>query len=197
MKIGIHGKNGKMGQAITKCVGATYSFDECEIIIDVSHPSALPGLIPIARKRKVPLVVGTTGFEDLSPLKNLSKELPLLYAPNFSLGILATLKAALLIKEIINPKTLYIIENHHLEKKDSPSGTALMLKNALGASDIFSLRTPETIGTHTLLFSNEEEEITLTHCSKSRMLFAKGALIAAKKLMKKPPGFYELSDLFK
>lgn len=200
MKIALFGREGRMGSTIRALIPEIEGIEEsplslCDVMIDISSPQATAEVLDRALERRCPLVIGTTGLVSLDPLKAASKTIPLLYAPNFSLGILALKKAAECVTSLLEGATLHIIENHHLEKKDSPSGTALHLRESLGKGEIFSMRTPETIGTHTLIFTTLDEEITLTHRAKSRTLFARGALIAAQRLSSKPAGFYGLQDI--
>jgi 4-hydroxy-tetrahydrodipicolinate reductase len=202
INIALHGQSGRMGQALSTLIAQDSelqltSYADCDIIIDFSHPQALPALLERALASRRPLLIGTTGIQDRQPLIEASRQIPLLFSANFSLGVFALKQAAKAVADILGESALItLIEEHHTQKKDAPSGTALLLKESLQRTfPIFSLRTPGTIGNHTLMFSTEEEEITLTHRAKSRLLFARGALLAAKKLLSKPIGYYELQDI--
>jgi 4-hydroxy-tetrahydrodipicolinate reductase len=185
MKIVIWGKSGKMGRALSAlCSEAPLEF--ADAIVDFSTPEGVKEAIAAAVEHKIPLVSGTTGI-DTQIFMNASNQIPVLHAPNFSLGIA-------LIKEMLPVLTPHatpsICETHHTEKKDTPSGTALDLQTHLGGAPIEARRIPGAIGEHSVTFSMEDEEITITHKAHSRKLFARGALHAAKSLIEKPPGLY-------
>ncbi|MEI6241932.1 MAG: dihydrodipicolinate reductase C-terminal domain-containing protein [Chlamydiota bacterium] len=174
-----------------------------DIIIDFSHPSTLPSLIEEAIIHTKPLVIGTTGYkkEEFSLLEQASQKIPILYSPNFSLGIAICKKigeeiASLFGKDIC----VDIVDIHHSRKKDAPSGTALALKERIDKkiskkASIASFRSGSIVGEHILYFTTEEERITLKHEAQNRDLFAKGALEAALFLKEKKPALYSLEDV--
>jgi len=197
MRVAIHKESGKMGQALLKAIAQNPHFErvplgEESVTIDVSRPE---GTLDLLLTQSRPLVVGTTGHASLEPLKNCAQRVPVLYAPNFSLGILALKRAATAVQALLPEASCHIIETHHTEKVDKPSGTALMLEKSLKVDEVHSVRAVGNVGEHTLVFSTPNEEVTLTHRARSRALFAQGALIAAQKLLNMEPGFYELQDI--
>lgn len=214
--IGIIGASGKMGKRLAE-VGARdseiaivakvsraneFSFlSQSEIVIDFSNASLLPEIVQFALASKIPLVIGTTGHAKahLEAIKDASESLPIFHAPNFSIGVAYLIDSVKRMTSSLPENfAISISERHHIHKKDSPSGTALSIASAIPEKrrpQIFSTREAEIIGEHEVVFSSPEEEIVLRHNAKSRDLFAKGALHAAKFLKDKPPGLYTMEDL--
>lgn len=169
-----------------------------DIIIDFSHPDLLDRTLFYADSFNVPLVIGTTGYneEKTAQIKELSKSIPILKSENFSYGI--SILKKVLISNFIN-LDMYevdIIEKHNSFKKDSPSGTALTLANILKTEHIHSYRDPFFIGEHEILFKNESEVLTLSHKVLNRNIFANNAVNAGEWLINKKPGLYTLEDFF-
>lgn len=215
--IGIIGILGKMGQALVQEIEKDPSLTFCGfsrnlssledvakkscVLIDFSSPLLTLEVINIARKYKKPLVIGTTGH--IQPIHNLlqdaSLEIPIAYAPNFSLGI-NLLKA--ILENLPNMDySINILETHHINKKDKPSGTALDLATLLNKKlnkniPIQSERLGSVVGEHSIMFDLYEESIVIKHSVKSRQVFAKGALEMAKFLLTAEPGLYSPRDLF-
>ena len=171
-----------------------------DLFIDVSLADGLSGRLQYKR----PMVIGTTALSltDLALIHEASQTVPIFYSSNFSLGI-ALLKrtAAELAKTFHHDASIDLIETHHTEKKDSPSGSALSLSAAIKESNpnakvtIHSIRSGSVIGEHTLQFNTAEEKIELSHTAHSRDAFARGVLSAARFLMTCPPGLYGMDDL--
>jgi 4-hydroxy-tetrahydrodipicolinate reductase len=198
IKIGLIGAEGKLGKAIQALypvipISRTTSRKNlaCDVLIDVSSPDAL--LENLSAKK--PIVIGTTGHKDFSLIEKAAKELPIFYSANFSLGIALMRKMIEQIKENF-PSEVELIETHHTQKKDTPSGTALLLAKSLPHAKIHSIRQGDLMGEHTLIFKQEEETLTLSHSVQSRKVFARGALAAAKFLIHQPPGLYTMDNLF-
>ncbi|VFP78077.1 4-hydroxy-tetrahydrodipicolinate reductase [Buchnera aphidicola (Cinara cuneomaculata)] len=196
------------------------SFDT---IIDFSTPLATIKLIKYCIKNKKKMIIGTTGFNSLqiNKIKQASKIIPILYSPNFSIGINMIHKIIEYMSHILgNNSDIEIIESHHRNKIDAPSGTALQLGKIISKtmnwnfkkSAIFSrhgnigirknhtigfstIREGITIGEHTVLFSNEYEKISIIHKANNRSVFAKGALQAAIWIYNKKNGLYNMSDV--
>lgn len=176
--------------------------DAYDLIIDFSSKEGLYSILQKALAAKKPLVTGTTGLKDaeIDYLKECSKTIPILHSNNFSPGI-ALLREAMQKIALLFPAEIEIEEKHHIHKKDSPSGTALILKKDLektGKNDINikSIREGEIIGEHKVLFSGKEEKIILEHIATSRDLFCRGALLAAKFLYGKKPKLYSFQEVF-
>tara|TARA_B100000900_G_C20496506_1_gene681853 strand:- start:142 stop:933 length:792 start_codon:yes stop_codon:yes gene_type:complete len=197
------------------------SFD-VDYIIDFSEPNTAITLAKLAAKFKTPYVTGTTGFssKQILELKKISKKIPVLQSYNMSLGINLILKIIKENSEYFNQTDLEIIEKHHNQKIDSPSGTALLLANAIGETrgkrpdsfvnyrnksnnlkrkknevGISVVRGGNTVGEHSLISYSDFENITLTHEALDRSVFAKGAVELGLILIKKRPGFYSVLDL--
>jgi 4-hydroxy-tetrahydrodipicolinate reductase len=230
MKVGVIGALGKMGTKVVLCTiehpdcllsfavvkekkstdsNIPYyiygeSLPPADVIIDFSSREALPLTLNLAVTTKTPLVIGITGINDneLQAIKLAAKKIPVFCASNFSFGAALTIHLAKQIAPFISTFTNSITETHHIHKKDSPSGTAISLKDALVNSNpklslpIESIREGEVIGKHTLICLSNEEKITLSHESFSRDVFAKGALKAAFFLQSQKNGLYSMEDLF-
>ncbi|MBX9744299.1 MAG: 4-hydroxy-tetrahydrodipicolinate reductase [Chlamydiales bacterium] len=171
-----------------------------DLFIDVSLPQGLSERLNTLR----PMVIGTTGFseQDFSLLKEASRCIPIFYAANFSLGMAFLKKMATELAELFPIETdIDILEAHRAGKKDTPSGSALHLAQAIklvrGEKEIpiHSIRSGQTIGEHTLQFNHEEERLSLCHQVHSRKAFAKGALTAARFLVNQPAGLYGMDQL--
>lgn len=198
IKIGLIGPHGRLGKAIAaleEVIPITRTTPRknlnCDVLIDVSSPLSLLENLSAMK----PIVIGTTGHSDFSIIEQAAKTLPIFYAPNFSLGIALMRKVAAEIATRF-PSDIDLIETHHTQKKDAPSGTALLLSKIAPNTRIHSIRSGKIIGEHTLLFNTAEERITLSHETHSRDAYARGALAAAHFLAHKPPGLYGMDNLF-
>ena len=179
--------------------------NDIDLIIDFSRPQNSIDILRFACKENTPVVLGTTGFNDteLNEINRISKEIPLLIAPNTSMGIAIFKKILDHSKEVIQTApSLEIHEKHHEEKKDSPSGTAINLKEQLieilSSEDIqiVSVREGDSPGEHSLVLSFEGETLEISHKVSDRSIFAKGAIIAGKWLKDKQPGSYTMQDIY-
>ena len=223
IEVGICGASGKMGkrligllethQFLSLKLGETFTHDlpisleklkKIDVLIDFSHPSALSQYAPLLRELRKPAVIGTTGYSEIQKeeIQKLSEVLPVVYSPNMSVGvnILFELveKASSLFPKDFTP---HILELHHSEKKDSPSGTALLLKEKMSSLDqtsstpIDSVRGGDIVGEHIVSFIGKGERIELIHRAHSRDIFAVGALKAAQWIVHKKQGLYTLKDV--
>jgi 4-hydroxy-tetrahydrodipicolinate reductase len=206
-------------------VPAFESWDAVDIaadaIIDFSHYTAVPVLLRYAAANTLPVVVCTTGLgeNERNVLRDAARSVPVFNSANMSLGIgvvksMAQLAAPALERDF----NVEIIEEHHNKKKDSPSGTAIMLADAInekcgtrkdyvygrpGKSDevkitdlgIHAVRGGTIPGKHTILFAGPGETIEITHTAYTRNIFALGAIKAARYLTGKQPGLYTMDDL--
>lgn len=198
IKIGLIGAQGRLGKAIAALQpvlpiarSTPRSSLDCDVLIDASSPAAL--LENLSANK--PIVIGTTGHLDFTPIEQASKRLPIFYSPNFSIGIALLRKIGAEVARRF-PSDIDLIETHHAQKKDTPSGTALQLARIAPNIRIHSLRSGKVIGEHTLIFNTAEERITLSHETHSREAYARGALAAAHFLAGKPPGLYGMDNLF-
>lgn len=241
------GANGKMGRVITrlceedsecKIVAGIDINDYCEnaypvftdpakcdvdadVIIDFSHPSAFEGIFEFANKRNIPIIEATTGLskEQRAALSEYSKTLPVFFSANMSLGINLLINLAKRAASVLeNNFDIEIIEKHHNQKIDAPSGTALAIADALSETlknppeyvydrhsvrkkraaneiGIHSLRGGSIVGEHEVIFAGLDEVITLGHQATSKEVFAVGSINAAKFMKGKPAGMYDMNDL--
>jgi 4-hydroxy-tetrahydrodipicolinate reductase len=200
------------------------AFKKTDVIIDFSRPKASLEILNYAKKLKKKVVIGTTGFtkKQNNLIKNYSRKIAIFKSGNMSLGInLLEYIVNILSKKIPNDYQIGISDDHHRMKVDYPSGTALMLANAVSKGkdknqesikgktflnkkgslqkdkiNFFITRKGNTIGKHSVLFNNKIENIELKHTAFSRELFADGALKAAIWISKKNKGLYNMQDMF-
>ncbi len=207
---------GDHGEQITLASDTGLALATCDVAIDFTSHEATRGHLEAAISTKKALVIGTTGHppDAKKAIEEAAKMIPILFSPNFSFGITLCLEAVShLGKRLYGTCTIDILETHHVDKKDRPSGTALAFANAVGNGKpvlenhctqprkkeeivIHSLRSGEVIGEHTVIFECKHERIELKHTTHSRDAFAYGALLGAKFLAKQGPGLYSLKDLF-
>ena len=199
------------------------AFKKSNVIIDFTIPECTIEILKIAVKLKKRIVIGTTGFtkEDENLIKKFSKEIPILKAGNMSLGINLLMYLTEIASKSLGKNFLSkIFEVHHKNKKDHPSGTALMLGEGIASGknksldnmigkkylnkksfpygskiNFNSLRKGEVIGEHEVSFSSGKEIVTLNHEAFDRSLYSEGALAAAKWLINKKPGLYSMRNL--
>ena len=192
-----------------------------DVAIDFSRPQATMAVLDLCLREGKPLVTGTTGLGDaeMARLKEAAQTIPVFYSRNMSLGVnlqIALVQAATrVLGDAFDPE---IVETHHNLKVDAPSGTALMLAEAIEAArsgesemvfgrhetnkrrdkteiGIHSLRGGNKAGEHTVYFLGTDEEIIITHRADSKRVFAEGALKAAGFLLDRAPGFYTMKDI--
>jgi 4-hydroxy-tetrahydrodipicolinate reductase len=201
------------------------AFKRTDVIIDFSRPKSSLEILKYASHLKKRIVIGTTGFTEKQNnlIKKFSKKIAIFKSGNMSLGInLIEYIAKILSNKIQNNYQVAIEDNHHKKKIDYPSGTALMLANAIAKGknkklasitgkfflnkkgnlnknkvNFFITRKGDTIGKHNILFSNKNESIELKHTAYSRELFANGALNAAIWISKKNKGLFNMQDMFR
>jgi 4-hydroxy-tetrahydrodipicolinate reductase len=193
-------------------------FPDC--IIDFSVKSAIYDILPFAIDKKIPVVLATTGYDtsDLEYIKNSSKFIPIFRSGNMSTGVSALLKLVQLAYSLLgNASDIEIIETHHNQKVDAPSGTALMIAESIKSIEsnmalvcgrngnvgkrknteigMHSVRGGTVVGKHEVQFLMNNEIITIKHEAESKAIFAYGSLRAAKLLLSKPPGEYNMQSL--
>ena len=215
-----------LGWAKTNCtIASSLSkiIDKGDVIIDFTSPQATFANVKEALKKKKKLVIGTTGLnaKEQSIIKEASKKIAIVFAPNMSIGVNLLFKLSKMAAEILDDGyDVEIVEAHHKHKKDSPSGTAHEIarqvamgrgidlkKKAVygrqgmcgerkqGEIGIHAVRGGDVVGEHTLSFMTEGERIELTHKASSRDAFAKGSLVAAQFISKKKKGLYSMQDV--
>lgn len=205
----------RLAAEIDVCAGA-------DVVVDFSLPHALPRLFDALTRLRLPLILATTGLDDVlyGRLAELSALIPLVAAPNYSLGVAVLYHLAEKASALLADFDLEIVEMHHRHKIDAPSGTALGLldaaargRNVAGRElavygrqgragarttheiGVMALRGGDVVGDHTLLLAGQGERLELTHRASNRALFAAGALRAARFVAGKPAGRYTMSDV--
>ncbi len=243
MKVILNGANGRMGKevkaaiekdgsmAIVAAIDKSFELSTAvqltdfpaydigaDVIIDFSHHSAIVEVAEYAKKFNVPVVLCTTGQteEELDRINELAKKVPVFFSANMSMGVALLCELAKKSAEVLPDADIEIIEKHHSAKLDAPSGTALMLANAiksvrekltlmLGRSGrrerekneigIHAVRAGSIVGEHEVILATKNEIITVSHSAMSRSVFADGALAAAKWIKGKAAGIYTMQDL--
>ena len=242
----LSGCSGKMGASIIACAasgtdckiaagvdiiepqGADFafakSFEEldvkADVIVDFSNPAVLDSLLAYAKEKKLPCVICTTGYteEQKEKIKEAAKEIPIFYSGNMSLGINLIIELAKKAAAVFgNNFGIEIVEHHHNQILDAPSGTALMIADAVSEVKtdaeyvydrhayrkkrdkkeigIHSVRGGNIVGEHEIIFAGTDEILKISHSARSKSVFAVGALNAASFLKGKEPGMYDMSDL--
>lgn len=191
-----------------------------DVIIDFSSPAVLSDELNYAVKNGVPAVIGSTGFTpaQLDEISAAAKKVAIFRTANFSLGVNLLCQLVKRAAETLGEKfDIEIIEKHHNQKVDAPSGTALMLADSANSAfgggkqylngregicgkrgkeiGMHAVRGGTIVGEHEVLFCGEDEIVTLSHSARSKKVFAAGAIKAAKWLAGKPAGLYDMSDL--
>ena len=246
-KIVLCGANGKMGHTLAGCIAKredctviagidsyTKQYDsfpivetaeqlpeQPDVIIDFSNPSSLDMLLNYAFTHHVALVLATTGYSEaqIAQIHTAAEQIPVFFTFNMSLGINLLVELAKRATAILGDQfDIEIVEKHHNQKVDAPSGTALALADSMNqAMDgqyaytcdrstrrekrnpketrISSVRGGSIVGEHDVIFAGRDEVVTLSHTAYSKAIFAKGALEAAKFLAGKAPGMYSMTDV--
>lgn len=247
VNIAICGAGGKMGHVVASCIAArddaqciagidayppkdtvfpvVTTPDELpavpDVIVDFSNPAALDGLLSYAQTHNTALVLATTGYSEaqMDAIHAAAEKIPVFFTANMSLGINLLVELAKKAASVLGGQfDIEIIESHHHRKLDAPSGTALMIADAINETlgekchyvyerhskrqkreqteiGIHSIRGGTIVGKHEILFAGNDEVITLTHTAASRTVFAVGAVNAAVFLKGKPAGLYNMQQL--
>lgn len=246
-RIIMNGCNGKMGQVITRLAAEdsdaeiVAGFDikddkentypvftnpeefegEADVVIDFSHPSSLTGILSFCKKRKLPVIICTTGLssEQKEEFKEASKEIPVFFSANMSIGINLLIELAKKAAKLLEGSfDIEIVERHHNQKIDAPSGTALAIADGIDEAlsfpaeyvydrhsvrrkrknteiGISAVRGGTIVGDHEVIFAGNDEVIELSHHAHSKEVFAVGAIKAAKFIKGKTAGMYDMNDL--
>jgi 4-hydroxy-tetrahydrodipicolinate reductase len=212
---------GKLGVPVVGDLNAVIG--EGQVVIDFTVPQATLTHLAIAAQAKVSVVIGTTGFSaaDLNGIKELGAAVPCVLSPNMSIGVNLVFKVLAEVTSVLGEGyDVEIVETHHRLKKDAPSGTALKMaqviaetlgreldkvavygrKGMVGARGkeeiaIHALRVGDVVGEHTVIFDGMGERIEVTHRAHSRDNFARGALRAARWIIGRPAGLYDMQDV--
>ena len=245
MRVLIHGSTGRMGKILCEllengyqnltlaarvspeetadpasCVYTSLAEVCCDVdcVIDFSHHTAVGGLLEFCVAKNLPVVVATTGHtgEEKAILGEAAKKIPVFFSANMSIGVALLAELAKKAASVFPEANIEIVEKHHNQKLDVPSGTALLLahrmqevltdsvllvgrhengKRTAKEIGIHSLRLGNEVGTHEIIIATGSETITLKHEAENRSLFANGALAAAAFLEGKQPGLYSMQDI--
>ena len=248
MNVLINGADGKMGNELLSVINNQEGFDvvcgfdieannkkgfpiysniddikeKVDVIIDFSVPVATFKILKYAVNNKVPIVIATTGFtkEEIEQIEEFSKEIPIFRSSNMSLDINLMAKIVQEVAKVLTNTDIEIVETHHNRKIDAPSGTAILLANAI--NDVLkdkktytfdrmqkrearkkneigfsSIRGGNIVGEHSVKFFGDNEELEITHKAYSRQVFAEGALKAAEFIVNQKIGLYDMNDIVK
>lgn len=225
IRISLFAPKGRMGKAIAAAVAEDPRFaieeDHGDVLVDFSAPAALQASLDRALAAGIPILVGTTGLDDLAGerVAAAAKKIAVLRAANTSLGIALLADLVERAAKVLGVEwDIEIAETHHRMKADAPSGTALMLgkaaahgrgrqlkaersrdgtglKRAEGAIGFAALRGGSVAGDHDVMFLGPDERLVLSHRAENRMIFARGALAAAGFLIGRPAGLYSMRDV--
>ena len=246
MNVLINGADGKMGNELLNVINSQEGFEvvcgvdkeandkkefpiysniedikeKVDVIIDFSVPVATFKILKYAVTNKVPIVIATTGFtkEEIEQIEEFSKEIPIFRSSNMSLDINLMAKIVVEVAKVLTNTDIEIVETHHNRKIDAPSGTAILLANAI--NDVLkekktytfdrmqkrearkkneigfsSIRGGNIVGEHSVKFFGDNEELDITHKAYSRQVFAEGALKAAEFIVKQSKGLYDMNDI--
>lgn len=225
LRIALFAPRGRMGKAIQTAIHEDPSFelsnDNGQVLIDFSAPEALHASLDRALNAGVPILVGTTGLDNVAEhrMAEAARSIAVLRAPNTSLGVALLADLVERAAAVLGPEDwdIEIVEAHHRKKADAPSGTALHLgqaatrgrgsateergrdgtglKREAGAIGYAAIRGGTVAGDHDVMFLGPQERIILSHRAESRAIFARGALAAAKFLRDRRPGLYSMRDV--
>ncbi|MGL5693315.1 MAG: 4-hydroxy-tetrahydrodipicolinate reductase [Peptostreptococcaceae bacterium] len=246
LKVIINGCSGKMGRVLAKCVSddaelelvcgvgdkntedlnlKTYHTlsevtEIADVVIDFSHHSTLDDVLNYTLKTKTPLVIATTGYndEELGKIYDASKIISIFHSYNMSLGVNVLLRLVKEAAKVLNDFDIEVIEKHHNKKVDAPSGTAVMIANAIkevlpnlennygrhgreakrneNEIGVHAIRGGTIVGEHNVIFAGHDEIVEVKHTAQSKDIFAKGSIVAAKFLVKQEPGYYNMDNMF-
>jgi 4-hydroxy-tetrahydrodipicolinate reductase len=225
IRLGLVAPRGRMGRAIAAAAEEDGGFvidpDRADVIVDFSAPEALAESLGKATLSATPILIGTTGLDDLAErrIAEASRSVAVLRAANTSLGVALLAELVERAAKVLGPQwDVEVLEMHHRHKRDAPSGTALMLGEAVaagrggkperefgrsgrnlsrapGAIGFAALRGGSVVGDHDVIFAGESERLILSHRADDRMVFARGALAAARFLHGREPGLYAMRDV--
>ena len=239
LKLLINGARGRMGQTVVACASVDPQFEiaaqvdlgddlqaalpDCQAVIDFTQAEGTAALAEVCEREGKVLIIGTTGqdSESRQRVANSARKIPIVFAPNFSVGVNALFWLTRKAVEILGPEfDLEVVEMHHRLKRDAPSGTARRLAEILaevrGLSyegdtrhgrtgmvgertnteiGLHAVRGGDVVGDHIVIYANVGERLELAHKASSRETFAKGALRAVKWATSQPPGLYDMQDV--
>lgn len=246
MNVLVHGSTGRMGSIVCELVEGSAGLELCarvaidapegsqkdcytelshfpgkaDVVIDFSHHTATQALLAYCEATNTPVVICTTGHTpaEQERIREASRRIAVFQSANMSIGVALLAELAQKAASVFPDADIEIVEKHHNQKLDVPSGTALLLakrirevktdaqfvvgrhengKREKREIGIHSLRLANEVGTHEIIFATGSETVTLTHKAENRRLFADGALAAARFLCGKPAGLYDMQSILK
>ena len=239
IRILLVGANGRMGHAVAAACGAehtivarvdsaisdgvyndiSFALEKCDVILDFSSHTYTPNVLDYAIKHNLPAVLATTGHteDELQLIKAASEKIPVFKSGNMSIAVNVLCRLAAGAASVLEGFDIEIIETHHRNKLDAPSGTALMIASAIEETTgekkhtydrtqrsekrpddeigIHSVRGGTDTGEHEVIFFGKGERLSIKHVAEGRELFAQGALRACSYIVTKPAGFYDMRAL--
>ncbi len=195
--------------------------ESADVVVDFSNPACLDSMLNYCLKNSTPVIICTTGYSDeqIKKIKSASEKIPVFYSGNMSLGVNLLIELAKQATKVLgNDFDIEIVEKHHNQKVDAPSGTAIMIADGISEElekepqyvydrhayrrkrskdeiGIHSIRGGTIVGEHDVIFAGHDEVVTLSHQSQSKELFATGAINAAIFIVGKPSGMYNMSQM--
>ncbi|MBI4597278.1 MAG: 4-hydroxy-tetrahydrodipicolinate reductase [Candidatus Omnitrophica bacterium] len=193
---------------VTVSTDAKQAMGQGDVVIEFTSPEATIAHLALAQELRKPMVIGTTGLSEaqLVSIRNASKAIPIMFSPNMSVGVNVLFELAHLAAQRLGLSyDVEVVEAHHKQKKDAPSGTAKRLAEELAAArqqptsaiTVHAVRAGDIVGDHTVILAGPSERLELTHRAHSRDVFAQGALRAAQFVVKQQPGLYDMSHVLK
>ena len=194
--------------------------EDADVIIDFSKPESLCDLLRYATKKRIPLVIATTGYSEseLHEIQEASNMIPIFHSSNMSIGVNLLLKLVEIASKSLEDFDIEIVEKHHNKKVDAPSGTAIMIANEIKAAlntesefnygrhgkdakrqpkeiGIHAVRGGTIVGDHSVIYAGNDEIIEINHIASSKKIFAQGSLTAAKFIVNKENGYYNMKNI--
>ncbi len=218
LAFGVDPRGAESGATVYTSLDEVADVSAVDCIVDFSHHACTDALLSFAKKTGLPLVLATTGHtpEEIAAIHEAARSVPVFFSANMSLGVALLVELAKTAAQAMPEAEIEIVETHHDRKLDAPSGTALMLANALcevrpeatvntGRSGqgkrtreeigIHAIRVGNVVGIHEVIVGTNNQTVTLKHEAHSRALFAEGALAAAAFMLGKGAGLYDMKSL--
>lgn len=222
VKIAVSGSNGRMGARIIRLIkeddraALAGGFDinddplpvlkNCDVLIEFTSPDATMKNLKLAKDLGRGVVIGTTGLseEDIAVIKETALSIPIVSSPNMAVGVNLLFELVKQAAEVLdNTFNISISETHHIHKKDAPSGTAKKIRDIIISAKgcvsddikMESQRIGEVVGDHAVVLEGKEERLELIHHAKSRDVFARGAIVAARFAADKDKGLYNMNEV--
>ncbi len=197
---------GQPVEGVKVSADARAAIQQGEVLIEFTSPEATVAHVQLAQELRKPVVIGTTGLTEAqqAAITAAARTIPIVLSPNMSVGVNVLFELAQLAAKRLGPDyDVEVVESHHRQKKDAPSGTAKRLAEGLAAArqqpanaiPVHAVRAGDIVGDHTVILAGPSERLELTHRAHSRDVFARGALRAAAFAVRQRPGLYDMSHV--